>query len=64
MAKRNMFLGLDVHKDPINDCLAEEGQPGEGRRDGVIPGDLEALDKVVRLDLGSAPYSLIAATCR
>jgi transposase len=47
MAKRNMFVGLDVHKDSIDVCLAEEGRHGEVRHYGVIQGDLEALDKVV-----------------
>jgi transposase len=43
-----MFVGLDVHKDSIDVSLAEEGRAGEVRHFGVIPGDLEALAKVVR----------------
>lgn len=48
MAKRNMFVGMDVHKESIDISIAEEGRAGEVRHYGVIPGDLEALGKVVR----------------
>ncbi len=48
MAKRSMFVGLDVHKESIDISLAEEGRQGEVRHYGVIAGDLEALAKVVR----------------
>ena len=48
MAKRSMFVGMDVHKESIDVSLAEEGRSGEVRRYGVIPGDLEAVAKVVR----------------
>jgi len=48
MAKGSMFVGLDVHKDSIDVCVAEEGRRGEVRHVGVIRGDLEALDKVLR----------------
>ena len=43
MGKRSMFVGMDVHKESIDVSLAEEGRDGEGRRYGVIPGDLEAV---------------------
>jgi transposase len=49
MAKRSMFVGLDVHKESIDISLAEEGRDGEVRHYGVITGDLEALAKVVRV---------------
>ncbi len=48
MAKRSMFVGMDVHKESIDISIAEEGRAGEVRHYGVIPGDLEAVTKVVR----------------
>ena len=48
MTKRSMFVGMDVHKESIDISIAEEGRAGEVRHYGVIAGDLEALDKVVR----------------
>ena len=48
MAKRSMFVGMDVHKESIDVSRAEEGRDGEVRRYEVIPGDLEAVAKVVR----------------
>jgi len=48
MAKRSMFVGMDVHKESIDISLAEEGRDGEVRRYGGIPGELEALAKVVK----------------
>ena len=48
MAKRSMFVGLDVHKDSIDISLAEGGRDGEVRHDGVVRGDLEAVANVVR----------------
>lgn len=48
MAKRNMFVGMDVHKESIDISLAEDGRDGEVRHYGVITGDLEALAKIVR----------------
>ena len=46
--ERSMFVGMDVHKESIDISLAEEGREGEVRHYGVIPGDLEAVAKVVR----------------
>jgi len=48
MAKRSMFVGMDVHKESIDVSRAQEGRDGEVRRYEVIPGDLEAVAKVVR----------------
>ena len=48
MAKRSMFVGMDVHKETIDISLAEEGRDGEVRHYGVINGDLEAVAKVLR----------------
>ena len=39
MAKRNMFVGMDVHKESIDISLAEEGRDGEVRHYGTIAGD-------------------------
>jgi len=44
MAKRSMFVGMDVHKESIDVSLAEEGRDGEVRRYGVIPGDSQIID--------------------
>jgi hypothetical protein len=48
MAKRSMFVGMDVHKESIDISLAEEARDGEVRHYGAIAGDLEAVAKVVR----------------
>lgn len=48
MGKRNMFVGLDVHKDTIDVSIAEGDRRGETRHYGVIASDVEPLDKVVR----------------
>ena len=36
MAKRSMFVGMDVHKESIDISVAEDGRQGEVRRYGVI----------------------------
>ena len=34
MAKRSMFVGMDVHKESIDVSLAEEGRDGEAAATG------------------------------
>jgi transposase len=45
--KKELYIGLDVHKDSITVAVAQGGRDGEVRLYGTISNDLQAIEKLL-----------------
>ena len=45
--KKELYIGLDVHKDSITVALAQGGRDGEVRLYGTISNDLHVIEKLL-----------------
>jgi transposase len=45
--KKELYIGLDVHKDSITVAIAQGGRDGEVRLYGTISNDLHAIEKLL-----------------
>src|SRR4051794_40153723 len=60
--KKELYHGLDVHKDSIATSVAEGGPTGEVRDTGTISNDMHALEKLLsRLRKAHGKETLIRA---
>jgi len=45
--KKELYIGLDVHREAVAIAVAEQGRKGEVRDYGQISNDLHALEKFI-----------------
>ena len=45
--KKELYIGLDVHKDSLTVAVAQGGRDGEVRLYGTVSNDLHAIEKLL-----------------